>query len=115
MCSTSRGIGLELTKRLLENPENFIIATCRDVARATALQALKDTAKGTLHIIRLDVDETDGIERSYDEVEALVGDRGLDYLVNNAAIVRLFSFQGHLRHVHSSSCNRIRKSTLRSR
>ncbi|KAH9848823.1 NAD-P-binding protein [Lenzites betulinus] len=83
---TSRGIGLELTRQLLEDPANFIIATCRSPAKATALQALKDAAKGTLHILTLDVDDTDAIRNSVKEVEPLLGDRGLDYLVNNAAV-----------------------------
>ncbi|KAI0730617.1 C-factor [Earliella scabrosa] len=82
----SRGIGLELTKTLLQSPENFIIATARDPARATALHGLKETAKGTLRVIKLDVDDNDGIQSSYEEVASIVGDKGLDYLVNNAAI-----------------------------
>ncbi|KAI0779262.1 C-factor [Fomes fomentarius] len=82
----SRGIGLELTKQLLESPANFIIATVRDPAKATALQGLSDTARGTLRVIQLDVDDEHGIERSYDEVVSILGDRGLDYLVNNAAV-----------------------------
>ncbi|RDX45928.1 C-factor [Lentinus brumalis] len=82
----SRGIGLELAKQLLDSPSNFIIGTVRDPAKATALQALKDTARGTLEVIQLDVDDTNGIERSVEEVTAILGDRGLDYLVNNAAI-----------------------------
>ncbi|KAI0715865.1 C-factor [Cerioporus squamosus] len=82
----SRGIGLELAKQLLESPSNFIIGTARDPAKATALQSLKDTARGTLEVIQLDVDDTNGIERSVEVVKAILGDRGLDYLVNNAAI-----------------------------
>ncbi|KAI0746454.1 C-factor [Daedaleopsis nitida] len=82
----SRGIGLGITKQLLESPANFIIATARDPAKATALQELKSTAKGTLHVITLDVDQDDGILRSYEEVKAILGDNGLDYLVNNAAV-----------------------------
>ncbi len=84
----SRGIGLELTRQLLESPANFIIATARDPTKATALQGLKETARGTLRVIQLDVDDEHGIERSYDEVVSILGDRGLDYLVNNAAVVR---------------------------
>ncbi len=86
--SCSRGIGLELAKQLLESPSNFIIGTVRDPVKATALQALKETARGTLEVIQLDVDDPNGIERSVEEVTTILGERGLDYLINNAAIVR---------------------------
>ncbi|KAI0765965.1 NAD-P-binding protein [Trametes elegans] len=82
----SRGIGLGLTEQLLQDPANFIIATCRNPAKATALEALKETAKGTLHILKLDVDDLEGIKRSVDDVARLLGEHGLDYLVNNAAV-----------------------------
>ncbi|EIW59784.1 NAD-P-binding protein [Trametes versicolor FP-101664 SS1] len=83
---TSRGIGLELTRQLLEDPANFIVATCRTPAKATALEVLKTTAKGTLHIVKLDVDDIEGIKQSVNDVASLLGERGLDYLVNNAAV-----------------------------
>ena len=83
----SRGIGLGLTKQLLESPSNFIIATCRDPSKAIALDELQNTAKGTLQVIRLDVDVQESMLQSVEEVSTLVGERGLDYLVNNAAIV----------------------------
>ncbi|KAJ3002842.1 hypothetical protein NUW54_g5627 [Trametes sanguinea] len=82
----SRGIGLGLTRKLLEDPANFIIATCRNPEKAVALEALKESAKGTLHIVKLDVDDLDGIRNSVKEVSEILGDRGLDYLVNNAAV-----------------------------
>ncbi|KAI0628096.1 NAD-P-binding protein [Trametes polyzona] len=83
---TSRGIGLGLVEQLLQDPANFIIATCRTPEKATALAALKDTARGTLHIVKLDVDDLEGIKKSVHEVSEILGDRGLDYLVNNAAV-----------------------------
>ncbi len=39
-------------------------------------------------MIKLDVDDDDAIVRSVEEVKAILGDRGLDYVVNNAAVVR---------------------------
>ncbi|KAI0375993.1 NAD-P-binding protein [Pilatotrama ljubarskyi] len=82
----SRGIGLGLTEQLLKDPANYIIATCRNPEKATGLHALKDTARGTLHILKLDVDDLDGIRKSVKEVEPLLEKTGLDYLVNNAAV-----------------------------
>ncbi len=39
-------------------------------------------------MLKLDVDDEDAIVSSVEEVKAILGDRGLDYLVNNAAVVR---------------------------
>lgn len=85
---TSRGIGRELTRQLLADPSNLVIATCRTPDKATELHALKDGAKGTLHIIALDVASEASIRDSRKPVEEVLGGRGLDYLYNNAAIVR---------------------------
>ncbi|KAI0630618.1 NAD-P-binding protein [Trametes polyzona] len=83
---TSRGIGLELVRQLVQSPDNLVIAACRNPGKATALNSLKATAKGTLHIIQLDVGDFDSIRASAKELEKILGDRGLDYLINNAAV-----------------------------
>ncbi|KAI0353990.1 NAD-P-binding protein [Trametes cingulata] len=84
---TSRGIGLELVKQLVASPANTVIATCRNVAKASSLTRLKDAAQGELHILELEVDDFDAIRASAKDIAAILGDRGLDYLVNNAGIV----------------------------
>ncbi|KAI0638077.1 NAD-P-binding protein [Trametes polyzona] len=82
----SRGIGLELVRQLLESPNNVVIAACRNPEKASTLKALKDSAKGALHIIQLDVSDADNIRAIAKDLETILGDKGLDYLVNNAAI-----------------------------
>ncbi|KAI0628094.1 NAD-P-binding protein [Trametes polyzona] len=81
----SRGIGLELVRQLLESPSNLVIAACRNLEKATGLNALKDIAKGTLHIIRLDVNDWDNIRALPQQLDPIIAEVGLDYLVNNAA------------------------------
>ncbi|OBZ65602.1 hypothetical protein A0H81_14507 [Grifola frondosa] len=83
---SSRGIGLELTRQLLTSPVNTVIATCRDPTGASALTALQDGAQGTLHIIALDVADEVSIRTAVKEAAVILGERGLDYLYNNAAI-----------------------------
>ncbi|KAI0628066.1 C-factor [Trametes polyzona] len=83
---TSRGIGLELTKQLVADSSNIVIAACRNPDKADALHALKNGAKGALHVIRLDVADEQSIKASRAAVEQILGDKGLDYLYNNAAI-----------------------------
>ncbi|RDX40861.1 C-factor [Lentinus brumalis] len=83
----SRGIGLELTRQLLTNPSNIVVATCRNPPSAKDLSALKDSARGTLHIAQIDVSDEDSIRNSVKAVEDLLGaDASIDYLYNNAAI-----------------------------
>lgn len=88
-CSANRGIGFELVKQLLDSPTNLVIAACRSPETATALNDLQKTAKGTLHVIRLDISDVSSIRASATELERILGETGLDYLINNAAIVRL--------------------------
>ncbi|KAH9852405.1 NAD-P-binding protein [Lenzites betulinus] len=83
----SRGIGLEIVRQVLETPTNLVIAACRTPDKATALRGLTGTAKGTLHIIPLDVRDFDSIRASVNVVQAILNDTGLDYLVNNAGIL----------------------------
>ncbi|GFO08402.1 RNA-directed DNA polymerase from mobile element jockey [Plakobranchus ocellatus] len=81
----SRGLGLEFVKQYLALPSapEVIIATCRDPTSATSLQ---DIAKShsCVKVIKLDVQKDEDIENAYKETAALVGDRGLNILINNA-------------------------------
>ena len=86
--STSRGIGLEMTKQLLKTPTNTVIAACRNPSKADALRTLADGAKGKLQIVALDVLDRESIRKCAEEVAGIVGDKGIDYLVNNAGVVR---------------------------
>ena len=84
--SASRGIGLETTRQLLQTPTNTVFATCRSPSTATDLAALA-SSPGTLHIVELDVAEEASIKAGTDEVLRLLNGAGLDYILNNAAIV----------------------------
>lgn len=83
----NRGIGLELARQLLQQPSNTIIGTARDPAKATALRALEEDGKGTLHVVGLDTIDRESVRKAAGEVKAILGpDGGIDYLVNNAGI-----------------------------
>ncbi|KAI0325661.1 NAD-P-binding protein [Cubamyces sp. BRFM 1775] len=82
----SRGIGYELVRQLVSSPDNLVVAACRSPEKAAALQALKGTSKGTLHIVQLDVGDFDSIRASFGQVEPILGGIGLDYLINNAGV-----------------------------
>ncbi|EIW54631.1 NAD-P-binding protein [Trametes versicolor FP-101664 SS1] len=82
----NRGIGLEIVRQLLASPTNLVVATARAPEKATALHDLRETAKGTLHIIKLDISDFDSIRASAKDLQVILGETGLDYLINNAAI-----------------------------
>ncbi len=85
--SASRGIGFEIVRQLLQVSTNFVIATCRNTAGATDLRALKGGAKGTLHIVALNVSSSASIDAVKQPVVDILGYLGLDYLINDAGIV----------------------------
>ncbi|KAI0816814.1 NAD-P-binding protein [Trametes gibbosa] len=83
----NRGIGFEIVRQLLESPDNLVLAACRDPEKARTLSNLKNSTQGTLHIIKIDVSDFDNVRASAHELEEILGETGLDYLVNNAGIV----------------------------
>lgn len=88
MPRAGRDIKLEIVRQLLASPTNLVVATARAPEKAIALHDLKKTAKGTLHVIKLDISDLDGIRASAKELQAILGETGLDFLIKNAATVR---------------------------
>ncbi|KAH8113823.1 NAD(P)-binding protein [Phellopilus nigrolimitatus] len=84
----SRGIGLEFVRQLIEDQANAVIASCRSPETASELIALKsDTnANGELHIVKLDVADEDSIRVAAEEAGRILGENGLNYLLNNAGV-----------------------------
>ncbi|THH12061.1 hypothetical protein EW145_g217 [Phellinidium pouzarii] len=82
----SRGLGLEFTRQLTSDPLNIVFASCRDPESAINLSALKQSAKGDLNIIKLDVTDEGTIKAAAETVALALGDLGLDYLLNNAGV-----------------------------
>lgn len=76
----SAGIGRATTIRLAARG-HYVIATGRNMP---ALEQLKQTAKGKVDILPLDVTSQASVDSAQKEVAALLGQAGLDVLVNNA-------------------------------
>ncbi|KAH9887897.1 NAD-P-binding protein [Cubamyces lactineus] len=83
---TSRGIGLEIVRQLVQSSDNIVIAACRNPDKAVDLHALKDTAAGNLHIVAVDVSDFEAIRALPKQLEPILGESGLAYLINNAGI-----------------------------
>ncbi|CAD6192790.1 unnamed protein product [Caenorhabditis auriculariae] len=87
----NRGIGLGLVKTLLKNEKiEIIFAGCRNPDEAEELKAIKD---GRLHLVKLDATCDQSIEAAYKEVDEVVGEKGLNLLINNAGINVKYSFE----------------------
>ncbi|PHH90095.1 hypothetical protein CDD83_4552 [Cordyceps sp. RAO-2017] len=81
-----RGIGLELTKQLLELPTSRIakvFVTTRGSAVPAELESLIGASAGRLVNVRCEVTDGASVQKAAAQIEAELGDRGLDILVNN--------------------------------
>ncbi|GMR62531.1 hypothetical protein PMAYCL1PPCAC_32726, partial [Pristionchus mayeri] len=80
----NRGIGLGLVRQLVLEPSvSIVIATARDIDNATDLKAIYSQK---LHLIQLELVSDKSIAEAVSKVSAIVGENGLDFLVNNAGI-----------------------------
>ncbi|GCB17171.1 C-factor [Aspergillus awamori] len=85
---STRGIGFELVRQLSEKSPSevsTIIATSRSVN--ASLQDLADRHPGRVVLVPLDVTVPESIQKAAQTVESIMGDKGLDVLINNAGIV----------------------------
>jgi NAD(P)-dependent dehydrogenase (short-subunit alcohol dehydrogenase family) len=79
-----RGLGLEFVRQLLRRGDT-IVATARRPDRASELRALADAHRGRLHVLALDVADSE----RFPDFEAEVAERvpALDLLINNAGVL----------------------------
>ena len=84
--SASRGVGLEMTRQLLQSPTNTVVAACRTPSKASALKDLGTEAKGLLHVVQIDIDSPESIRVCADETTQVLGNKGIDCIINNAGV-----------------------------
>ncbi|XP_067091085.1 C-signal isoform X1 [Osmerus mordax] len=82
-----RGLGLAMAKELANSNQRpkTIIATARNPVASKDLQDLSKSFPG-FHIVTLDVASQPSIDAALQEVKSIVGEDGLNCLINNAAI-----------------------------
>ena len=84
----SRGIGLELTKQLLELPVSQVgkvFTVTRSDPSPPLRELISKNPDRAVEIIA-SVDDAASVSRAARDVEAKLGDQGLDVLVNNAGV-----------------------------
>eukprot|EP00899_Mesostigma_viride_P026164 jgi/Mesvir1/6732/Mv04437-RA.1 len=84
---SSRGIGLEFVRQLLERPQGQVVATCRNPEKATALQDLANSYPSRLDIVRIDVTDEQSVKDAACHVRGKHG--RLDLLVNSTGILKV--------------------------
>ncbi|GMT21466.1 hypothetical protein PFISCL1PPCAC_12763 [Pristionchus fissidentatus] len=88
----NRGIGLGLVRQLVEEPSVAIVfAAARNVDTAKDLTAISSPK---LHLVSLEIVSEESIARAHAKVSEIVGDRGLDLLINNAGIFNAYRLAG---------------------
>ncbi|KXS96038.1 hypothetical protein AC578_2271 [Pseudocercospora eumusae] len=72
---SSRGIGLELARRLLQTTTVPIVATARkdlDQTKEQLLSGLRDVSEDRLHVVRIDVLDEDSVAQAAEDVAGIV-------------------------------------------
>jgi len=83
----NRGLGLEFVKQFLgaQSPPKHVIATCRDPSKAKDLANLQESCE-SLHVLKLEAGDMSSFENFSSQVKSIVGDDGLNLLINNAGM-----------------------------
>jgi len=83
----NRGLGLEFVRQYLklDNPPQVIIATCRDPEKATELNELA-ASNPSVNIYKFDTSDFDALPSLSNKIDEVVGDNGLDVVINNAGV-----------------------------
>lgn len=115
-CSASRGIGLSIVQKLLRSPDNIVFAACRNPSSAVALNALGNAPKCSesekLHVVQMDITDQASISRAKSEVESILGNASLDYLINNVGIVSTCQLVPSINRHHMKAFKNDTPSTL---
>uniref|UniRef100_A0A1I7U462 C-factor n=1 Tax=Caenorhabditis tropicalis TaxID=1561998 RepID=A0A1I7U462_9PELO len=86
----NRGIGLGIVRELLKNSEiEHLIAGARDIEKARELQSISQS-DSRLHLISIDVSNDESLENSVKEIDSIVGENGLNLLINNAGMIEVY-------------------------
>ncbi|KAG6371806.1 hypothetical protein JVT61DRAFT_9162 [Boletus reticuloceps] len=75
------------SRQLLQSPWYTVFALCRSPSTATDLESLTSSSAGKLHVVKLDMTDQESVKTGAAEVLRILDGRGLDYVINTAAVV----------------------------
>lgn len=84
---SSRGLGLALVTEILALPSSeakLVVATSR--SESSALKKVIESSQGRAVFVKIEVTSEESIKSAVTQVEKVLGDGGLDVLINNAGI-----------------------------
>ncbi|KAG8178604.1 hypothetical protein JTE90_022395 [Oedothorax gibbosus] len=91
----NRGLGLEFVRQFsqLEDAPDYIFATYRNESTLQELKKIQQSSKqAQVILIKLDVRFLEQIKAAKEQVEQVVGNRGLNLLINNAGVNQILEF-----------------------
>ncbi|KAL4875388.1 hypothetical protein BJY04DRAFT_232668 [Aspergillus karnatakaensis] len=83
----SKGIGFEFLKQISEDQENLVVGLVRDKAATEKKISTELGNRPNVHILHADLTGYATLKQAAAETTEIVGDRGVDYLVANGALV----------------------------
>ncbi|KAF1822725.1 NAD(P)-binding protein [Dissoconium aciculare CBS 342.82] len=85
----ARGLGLALTKHLVALPASQVSKVIVSVRKpSTDLDLVAKSSSGRVNVVQFDVANESSIQKALPAVEAALGGKGLDVLINNAGIAQ---------------------------
>ncbi|KAJ4352942.1 hypothetical protein N0V95_003795 [Ascochyta clinopodiicola] len=86
----SKGIGFELVKQISEDNNNLVVGLVRDKISTEKKVAAELGERSNVHILHGDLTSYASLKQAAADTANIVGERGIDYLVANAAYLGNF-------------------------
>ncbi|KAI0173864.1 putative short chain dehydrogenase [Pestalotiopsis sp. NC0098] len=86
----SKGIGFEFINQISADPKNLVVGLVRDKAGTEKKVAAELGDRPNLHILHGDLTKRATLEKAAVDTAEIVGERGVDYLIANGALVSAF-------------------------
>ncbi|KAL2413153.1 Short chain dehydrogenase virK [Exophiala dermatitidis] len=83
----ARGLGYGFLKVLAADPNNVVLGLVRNTSAAKALLAADGIPDANVHLLQADITDVNGLKVAAAEASEILGDAGLDVLINNAAYI----------------------------
>lgn len=84
----------ELVKQISESPENLVVGLVRNKTATEEKVAAELGSRPNVHILHGDLENYVSLKQAAADTAKIVGERGIDYLIANAAYLPLFDAFG---------------------